>query len=79
MRPRGFSFAAKLGTLSRATDRMATKKDLRTYRTATSYEHNNNLGADAVGVNRLEHLFIGEKRRRVTGIRRVFAEASSVE
>jgi hypothetical protein len=47
---------------------MATKKDLRMYRTATSYEHNNNLGAEAVGVNRLEHLFIGGKRSAVNGI-----------
>jgi hypothetical protein len=47
---------------------MATKKDLRMYRTATSYEHNNNLGAEAVGVNRLEHLFIGGKRSGVNGI-----------
>jgi hypothetical protein len=47
---------------------MATTKDLRTYRTATSYEHNNNLGAEAVGVNRLEHLFIGGKRTAVNGI-----------
>jgi hypothetical protein len=31
------------------------------YRTATSYEYNNNLGAEAVGVNRREHIFIGGK------------------
>jgi hypothetical protein len=35
------------------------------YRTATSYEHHNNLGAEAAGVNRLEHIFIGGKRNAV--------------
>jgi hypothetical protein len=34
-------------------------------RTATSDEHINNLGAEAVGVNRLEHIFIGGKRSTV--------------
>jgi hypothetical protein len=32
------------------------------YRTATSYKHRINLGAEAVGVNRLEQFFIGWKR-----------------
>jgi hypothetical protein len=29
------------------------------YRTATSYKHRINLGAETAGVNRLEHIFIG--------------------
>jgi hypothetical protein len=47
------------------TERMATKKDLRMYRTGTSYKYRINLGAETAGVNRLEQFFIGRKKGSV--------------